>query len=258
VLALSNGKRGIHRIAPVAVAAIVAVLAPTGATAANASTVAVPAGATAVNASTAAAPTNLLSCYANPLRITEAGKPAPNPDKLCQTDQVAGARSTSTIGGVKVTATGIAGATAVTTGTVTALAAGITEAGAPMMKTVTGQATAMDKSAHLVIGKTVIDLGMMTTKSTITCTYGARSAKFSFKSVSSVGSLKINGKSRAIGNGARSIALPAGTLVLNHTTITPTGITQHAAMLHTTGADVVLGEAAVAIANTPKNACHPA
>jgi hypothetical protein len=243
VLAPSNGKRGIHRIAPVAVAAIVAVLAPTGSTAANASTV--------------AAPTSLLSCYANPLRVAEAGKPASNPDKLCKTDQVAGARSTTTIGGIKVTATGIEGATAFTTGTVTAQAAGITEAGAPMMKTVSGQATAVDKSAHLVIGKTTIDLGMMTTKSTITCTYGARSAKYSFKSVSSVGSLKINGKSRAIGNGARSIKLPSGTLMLNHTAITATGITQHAAMLHTAGADVVLGEAAVAVANTPKNPCHP-
>jgi hypothetical protein len=199
---------------------------------------------------------SLLSCSANPLRIMEAGKPVPGMTQTCKNDQVAGAQSTGKAGAVAVTATGVAGATSVSTGAVTVQAAtGTTEA--VTMKTISGQATAAASAAHLVVGKTTIDLGMLTTKSTITCTYGPSGASFSYRSSSSVGSLKINGKRMAIGNGMRSIRIPAGTLMLNHSSKTPTGITQHAAMLHTTGADVTLGEAAVAIANTPKNPCYP-
>jgi hypothetical protein len=233
----------------VVLATVVGAMLPATAHAASAHAVALPPSIPAA--------ASLLSCSANPLRIAEAGKPMPGMTQTCKNDQVAGAQSTGKAGAVAVTATGVAGATSVSTGAVTVQAAtGSTEAGVTMT-TISGQATAAASAAHLVVGKTTIDLGMLTTKSTITCTYGPSGATFSYRSTSSVGSLKINGKRMAIGNGTRSIRIPAGTLMLNHSSKTATGITQHAAMLHTTGADVTLGEAAVAIANTPRNPCYP-
>jgi hypothetical protein len=243
VLSLPSGIRGIRRTAPVVLATLAAVA------------VAVPASASALaTTDTNAASTGLFSCFANPLRITGAGQPGPNTNQLCKNDQVGGAQSTGTAGAVQVTATGVAGTTSVSGGGAAAGAAGVSTEAAT---TASGAATATAKSAKLVVGKNVIELGAMSTQTTITCTYDAKGARFSFNSRSSVGSLKINGKPVTVANGASSVKLSNGTLYLNHTSITATGITQHAAMLHTAGVDVAVGEAAVAVANTPKNPCHP-
>jgi hypothetical protein len=97
----------------------------------------------------------------------------------------------------------------------------------------------------------------MTSQTTISCTYGPNGAKYSYNSRSSVGSLKINGKPVAMRNGPMDIKLNGGTLRLNHAKTTAIGVTQHAVMLTTNGADVVIGESAVAISKAPKNPCHP-
>jgi len=240
VLSLPSGIRGIRRTAPVVLATLAAVA------------VAVPASANVTAAATASS--SLFSCFANPLRITGTGQPGPNTDQLCKNDQVGGAQSAGSAGAVQVTATGVAGTTSVSGAGAAAHAAGVTTEAAT---TATGSATATAKSAKLVVGKNVIELGAMSTQTTITCTYDAKGAKFSFNSRSSVGSLKINGTAVKVANGASSVKLSNGTLYLNHSSVTATGITQHAAMLHTANADVTIGEAAVAVANTPKNPCHP-
>lgn len=233
------------RIAPIALALLAAAAIPARAGASPAAA-ASPARTAAVSPARAAA--NPFTCSATPLRITAAGRPATNPARPCRDDRVGGAQSTGTVGAVQVSAVGTAGSTALTAGTVLEA----TTVGT----TVGGRSTATAKSARLVVGKTVIVLGAMSTRSEISCAYSGRTSSFSFHSTSSVDSVTINGKSTAVGAGAKSIPVPGGTLWLNHSEVTRTGVVTHAAMLHTPAADVVLGEAAVGLSAAAGNPCR--
>jgi hypothetical protein len=206
--------------------------------------IAAPGGATAV-----AAKADLFSCWTRPLTVVEKGTPTTNPDKqMCQNDQVGASASAGSAGSVKVSAKQVAGSTS---RTVTALR---TESTASTTDSAVAQASA--GSARLTVGSTVVDLGAMTSKTTITCTYSAKTAKYSFSSTSSVKSLKINGKPVTVQSGPMDIKLNGGTLRLNHTDKTAIGITQHAALLVTKKAEVVIGESAVSLSKAPKNPCH--
>ncbi|MBM7784804.1 Ig-like domain repeat protein [Tenggerimyces flavus] len=71
---------------------------------------------------------------------------------------------------------------------------------------------------------------------------------------SSIGALKVNGLAVPIGSGPVTIPLLVGTLKLNGTTTTATGVTQRALELRSLLGDVVLGEAHAGVTGTPT---HP-
>jgi hypothetical protein len=152
-----------------------------------------------------------------------------------------------------VSATGVQGTTTLTGNG--AAAAGATEAADDT--TVGAVATSSATTTRLTVGATVIDLGAVSTRTTINCSYGASGFRYSFNGTSSVASAKINGRPVKMSNGPMSIKVAGGTLLLNQTRTTPAGVVQQAAKLHTKKADVIIGGAAVAVAETPDNPCHP-
>ena len=209
------------------------------------------------SAAPAAAPMSLFSCWTTPLSVVEKGEPTTNPDRqVCTDDQVAASQAADTDGPVKVSATAVAGSTTRTVArTFTTQAAGTEAARATVTESAVAKASA--GSAKLTVGRTVIDLGAITSQTTISCTYGPSGARYSFSSKSSVGAVKINGKSVSMRNGPMDIKVNGGILRLNHARTTAVGVTQHAVMLTANGTDVVIGESAVAVSKAPKNPCRP-
>jgi hypothetical protein len=205
----------------------------------------------------AAAPAvNLFSCWTTPLSVVEKGEPTTNPDRqVCKDDQVAASQSADSAGSVKVRATAVAGSTTRTVAKAMVRAASTEAARATTTESAVAKASA--GSAKLTVGSTVIDLGTITSQTTISCTYGPGGARYSYSSKSSVSGVKINGKPVAMRNGPMDIKVNGGTLRLNHAKTTAIGVTQHAVVLNTSGADVVIGESAVALSKAPKNPCHP-
>jgi hypothetical protein len=187
------------------------------------------------------------------------GQFPPNTPQQCVNDQVGGSQGTQTVGGVQIQTVDAAGSTSHTGAA--AQTASATDATATTTavttKTQAGAADASAASARLVSGSSTIQLGAMTSSSKISCTYGASGATFSFNGHSTVQSLKINGKAIQLHNGEMAVPVSGGTLYLNRTKTTATGIVQQAAVLVTNGATVTLGESAVAIAQTKGNPCMP-
>jgi hypothetical protein len=201
----------------------------------------------------AARPKSLFTCWTAPLRVVATGDPVSNPDRqVCQDDQVAASAAADSKGAVKVKATGVKGSTIRKAGAAAALRTEATST------TESAVAQSSADAATLTVGSTVIDLGAMTSQTTISCTYGPAGARFSFSSRSSVSSLKINGKPVTMKNGPMEVKLAGGgSLMLNHSKTSALGVTHHAVMLHAAGADVVIGESATAISSAAGNPCRP-
>jgi hypothetical protein len=222
----------------------------------------------AAAASPDAAPPSLFACWVTPLAVSAAGEVPPVPAQRCEDDQVGGASGVHTVGNVRVQAVDATGTTSRTTGAATATASGTatlaggTPAGdapgqALAATTQSGRARASAASTSIVAGSTRIQLGSVLSDSTITCTYDASGAHFSFFGRSSVSSVRINGRAVRLRNGAMDIPLPSGTLHLNQIEVRSTGVVTHPAILDTATAHVVIADSAVAIAETQGNPCRP-
>lgn len=99
-----------------------------------------------------------------------------------------------------------------------------------------------------------IEIGMITSTASATCTAGPGGLAPVFSSGSSIASLKINGLTIPVGSSPATISLVLGTLALNNTVTTATGVTQRAVVLDTPLVDVVIGESKAGVAGTP---VHP-
>jgi hypothetical protein len=202
-------------------------------------------------ASAAAAPPDLFTCWANPLSLLTIGMTGGVNHTACVDDQVAGATGTHTAGRLQVAAVDAKGSTARTGGTVEAAGAG------HAARTTRGAvADASAASARIVLGANVVDLGAITSHATITCTYDAHGARSAFTGSSTVASVTVNGQPVTVHPGLNVIKVGAGTLRLNHAEVGASGLIQHAVMFDTVKAHLVLGEAAVAIADTAHNPCR--
>ncbi|HLL69160.1 MAG TPA: hypothetical protein VK453_26130 [Micromonosporaceae bacterium] len=220
----------------------------------TATTMGIAAPAAAVGATADAVPVDILACRSTPLSAIAKGTNVPGTPQRCVDAQIAGQRGAATVAGIRFEAVDAEGTT-----TRTALSAA--QAGANSSTTVqatthTGAAQASAKSAKLVVGKTVIQLGGMTSTATISCTYSPAGARWSYSAKSTVQSVKVNGRAVRLRNGATSIKVSGGTLHLNRSVKTGAGVVQQAAMLTTSSAQITFGESAAAIAQTVGNPCR--
>jgi hypothetical protein len=197
-------------------------------------------------ASAATAPPDLFTCWANPLSLLTIGMTGGVTHRGCVDDRVAGATGTHTAGRLRVAAVDATGSTAPTV-----------EATGHAGKTTRGAvADASAASARIVFGANVVDLGAITAHATITCTYGAHGGRAAFTGSSTVASVTVNGQPVTVHPGLNVIKVGAGTLRLNHAEVGASGLVQHAVMFDTVKAHLVLGEAAVAIADTAHSPCR--
>ena len=201
---------------------------------------ATPAGAAAGPPAPAA---DLFTCWVSPLTVAARSAPAVTHPQRCVEDRVGGAQGTHTAGNVSVQAVDATGRTA-------------PRAAGARSTTRGGLAEASATSARIVVGRTLIELGAISSRATIRCTYDTRGAHLSYSGTSSVASLRINGHVVPLRDVMTTIRVPGGRLRLNHSEVGPTGLVQHAVMLDTASAHVVIGEAAVAFAATAGNPCR--
>jgi hypothetical protein len=205
--------------------------------------------AVANTAADTAAPLVLFSCWSTPLAATAKGSPAAT-HSACKTDQIAGQQGPHTVGGVQFQAVDAQGSTTRTGGGhVTASEAAATTAGA--------KSDASATSAKLVVGHNVIEIGQITSASTISCTFSEAGARYTFVSTSTVRGVKVNGRPVRLHDGTMDIPVAGSTLRLNANNVSQTGNVQQAAKLLTKNAQVVLGETAVSLAPASDNPCLP-
>lgn len=103
--------------------------------------------------------------------------------------------------------------------------------------------TARVESTKITVGLTTIEIGVITSSASATCTAGPGGLAPAYAGSSSISYLKINGLSVTVGSAPLTIPLVVGTLKLNGTTTTATSIVQQAVVLDTLLTDVVIGEA---------------
>jgi hypothetical protein len=222
-------------------------------------------------ASAAAATPNIFICWSRPLVAVVKAGPGP---QQCITDQVGGAQGGHTVGGVQVVAVDATGSTSRTVPP----AGGKAVAGPSAVGSTSGDPTSADPtsadptavtttqgasanaaaaSARLVVNKTVIQIGAVTSMSRISCTYSTTGARYTFNGASTVRSLRINGKLQQLGVGLRTFHIVGGgTLYLDRIQVGKTGVVVQAAVLETPKAHVVLGESAVDLAPGQANPCR--
>lgn len=103
--------------------------------------------------------------------------------------------------------------------------------------------TARVESTKITVGLTTIEIGVINSSASATCTAGPGGLAPAYAGSSSISYLKINGLSVTVGSAPLTIPLVVGTLKLNGTTTTATSIVQQAVVLDTLLTDVVIGEA---------------
>jgi hypothetical protein len=116
-------------------------------------------------------------------------------------------------------------------------------------------ATATVETTRIATIGLTIELGAITSTASVTCVAGPGGLVPSFAGSSTVTSLKINGISQPVGSAPLTIPLVVGTLSLNSTVTTSTGVVQRAVALDTLLVDVIVGEAKAGVTGTP---AHPA
>jgi streptogramin lyase len=97
----------------------------------------------------------------------------------------------------------------------------------------------------------IIEVGVISASASVTCAAGPGGLTPQFSGASAVAGLKINGLPVSVGTGPVSIALLIGTLRINSTTLTATGLTRHALILDTPLTDVIIGEVKVSTEDNP-------
>ncbi|GAA1422524.1 Calx-beta domain-containing protein [Catellatospora coxensis] len=106
-----------------------------------------------------------------------------------------------------------------------------------------------------VAGLVTIEVGYINATASATCATGPGGLVPQFAGSSTITNLKINGATVTVGSGPVTIPLVVGSLKLNSTTTTATGVTQQALVLDTLLTDLVIGEAKAGVTGTPT---HPA
>jgi hypothetical protein len=207
-----------------------------------------PAFAAYTTADTAAGPV-LFNCWSTPLGAKAKGAP-PATHGACKTDQVAGQQGPHTVGGVQIEAVDAQGSTTRTGG-------GSATASEAAATTATAKSDASARSARFVVSGNVIEIGMITSASTISCTYSETGGRYSFVSRSTIRGVKVNGRPVRLHDGTMDIPVAGSTLRLNASQLSQTGNVQQAAKLLSKGAEVVVGETAVALAPASGNPCLP-
>jgi hypothetical protein len=208
----------------------------------------------AVTAADTATPPVLFDCWSTPVAALAKGQ-MPTAHSACKTDQIAGQRGPHTVGGVQFQAVDAQGSTTRTGGL--ALASGLAAASEAGATTAGAKSTASAASARLVVGGNVVEIGQITSASTISCTFSETGARYSFVSTSTVRGVKVNGRSVRLHNGTMDIPVAGSTLRLNASNVSQTGNVQQAATLLTKNARVVLGETAASLAPVSGNPCLP-
>lgn len=106
-----------------------------------------------------------------------------------------------------------------------------------------------------VAGLVTIEVGYINATASATCATGPGGLVPQFSGSSTITNLKVNGATVTVGSGPLTIPLVVGSLKLNSTTTTATGVTQQALVLDTLLTDLVIGEAKAGVAGT---STHPA
>lgn len=112
----------------------------------------------------------------------------------------------------------------------------------------------VDSTKITVGGLTTIELGVINSSASATCTAGPGGLAPAYAGSSSISYLKINGVSVTVGSAPLTIPLVVGSLKLNGTTTTGTSVVQQAVVLDTPLTDVVIGETKADVHGT---AVHP-
>ncbi|MEV4417989.1 Calx-beta domain-containing protein, partial [Catellatospora sp. NPDC049609] len=189
----------------------------------------------------------VFTCQATALnlagQLTSQANPPHNP---CADDTEAAAGNTLNAGLVTVTTAGPSASTNLTPDNLnTAPAAGD--------KAVS---TAQLESTKITVGGLVtIELGLINSTASTTCVAGTGGLVPQFAGSSNIQSLKVNGVAVTVGSGPLTIPLVVGSLKLNSTTTTATGVVQRAVVLDTLLTDVVIGETKAGVAGSTT---HPA
>ncbi len=105
-----------------------------------------------------------------------------------------------------------------------------------------------------VAGLVTIEVGYINSTASATCVAGPGGLVPQFTGSSTITNLKVNGATVTVGSGPLTVPLVVGTLKLNSTTTTATGVTQQALVLDTLLTDVVIGESKAGVTGTPT---HP-
>ncbi|WP_144123667.1 Calx-beta domain-containing protein [Catellatospora sichuanensis] len=105
-----------------------------------------------------------------------------------------------------------------------------------------------------VAGLVTIEIGYIDSTASATCVAGPGGLVPQFAGSSTISSLKVNGATVTVGSGPLTIPLVVGSLKLNSTTTTATGVTQQALILDTLLTDLIIGETKAGITGTPT---HP-
>ncbi|WP_230687291.1 Calx-beta domain-containing protein [Catellatospora vulcania] len=105
-----------------------------------------------------------------------------------------------------------------------------------------------------VAGLVTIEVGYINSTASATCVAGPGGLAPQFTGSSTITNLKVNGATVTVGSGPLTIPLVVGSLKLNSTTTTATGVTQQALLLDTLLTDVVIGESKAGITGS---STHP-
>ncbi len=185
----------------------------------------------------------VFTCQATALdlagQVTSRANPANNP---CADDSKAMPNNTLNAGLVTVTATGLSAGTNLTPDN---------QNSAPAAGDKAVSTAQLDSTKITVGGLVTIELGVISSTASATCASGPGGLSPQYAGSSVISSLKINGLSVAIGTGPTTIPLAVGSLKLNSTTTTATGVVQRAVVLDTLLTDVVIGEAKAGNAANP-------
>jgi hypothetical protein len=192
----------------------------------------------------------LFTCWEAPVRVTITGGPHATPDKQSCVDTTAGDMSrVDTAGPVGLTIVGARGVTRVS---------GAANGSTTQVRTASAWTRAVVAGVRIVSGTTVLEFGPVASRASIRCTYGPDRAQFAYTARSELSSVRVNGRPLHVPAGDSTVPLPGvGTLGLNRSTVSGFGVVRYAAVLHTPAADVVIGEAAVGVADTAANPCRP-
>jgi hypothetical protein len=114
-----------------------------------------------------------------------------------------------------------------------------------------GAAKAVIESTKIFVGPVVIELGLIKSSASATCTSGPGGLAAKFASASSIASLKINGLPVTVGTAPLTIPLVVGSLQLNSTQTSGGTVIQRAVFLDTLLTDVVLAESKANVEGQP-------
>ncbi|MDQ7904777.1 Calx-beta domain-containing protein [Phytohabitans sp. ZYX-F-186] len=183
------------------------------------------------------------SCQATAVKIASLKAAQANPaDVPCADDAATVAQSTLNAGIVKVQTSVLDARTDQTPNNLNS---------APPAAGDSATAKAGIDSTKIIAGPVVIELGVIKSSASATCTAGPAGLTPKFAGASSIASLKINGLPVTVGTAPLTIPLVVGSLQINSTQTTGNTVVQRAVFLDTLLTDVVLAESKANVEGKP-------